>query len=271
VAFQNAATIVVAQIFQLIDPSGVIVGNFQATGGPVAGPTLSFLHNDSLTTDSFLFWSEQGQGGFGTGSEELYLSGPEGVGQVGVPPALVLGRDAAGVKNAGLQGFTEGFLIGSNAAGTATSEIDIHGSTSSIDIFANVSALRDATAAGTSRGNLYGLRTYQGTLGVVTAIAAFPQTMVTVVVSSQPVSGGALIIHGYIRCTATVGWSCVIDGVTHPVIASTGVAAASGSQTFILNGMVAKAAAFNVSLVATAGTVGSNVTAETNLAILQYA
>lgn len=112
----------------LVDKSGRIVANFGVNS--VGANNLNFLHNDSLTSDSFLHWSKVGE--LAAGVEELRLSGPKTTGVTGGGPQISFvggpagaqlieldTGDAAGALSAGMQ------LLGTGGIAVFSSVTDI--------------------------------------------------------------------------------------------------------------------------------------------------
>lgn len=150
-AFTGAARIVVAQTFILVDPNGVIVATL--TNQPpgqyvnIGGDALLIQHNDPAVTDSFLFWTQLGNTN-GVGNEEIVLSGPEAIGDAGVPPALVLSRFNA-TKIAQIQGATNFNVITQKVTtGVAGPALSLNATSGNISLDAPAGISLDALAGG---------------------------------------------------------------------------------------------------------------------------
>lgn len=187
-AFSSAATVVVANQFNLIDPNGIIIATL---GTSAAGANnLNFLHNDPLTSDSFLHWSKVGE--LAAGVEELRLSGPKTTGVPGGGPQMAFVGGPAGNQLIELD-------TGDTGGGFSTG-LQLDGLNRQLNTFANVEPVSDVN--GGVRGNRYGTTFQQAIYGG----GAFnsniaPQNVLTINIPAAPIAGAWLDISWGIDIT----------------------------------------------------------------------
>lgn len=112
----------------LVDGDGNIVARFGANS--TGSNNLNFLHNDSLTGNSFLHWSKVGE--LAAGVEELRLAGPKTTGVAGGGPQISFVGGPAGAQLIELDtgdaagGFSAGLqLFGTGGVSMFTSLFDV--------------------------------------------------------------------------------------------------------------------------------------------------
>jgi len=218
-AFEGAASTVVAQEFVLIDPNGVQVGEFGQD--PFGRPGLLFNHNDVLTTDSFLSWTQAG-----AGTESLFLVGPEGVGQAGQPPSLILSR-SPGQKVAALQSVNLVQLIAEASPPDATgTSISINGVSHNVTTVANTETKFDSN--GNSRGSGYGLTFFDALLAANVVSNGAQQVILTINIPSGLVTNvidvsfyATILVNAAVLGTAQI----FVDGAPQLPVADVAIAA----------------------------------------------
>jgi len=252
-AFEGAASTVVAQEFVLIDPNGVQVGEFGQD--PFGRPGLLFNHNDVLTTDSFLSWTQAG-----AGTESLFLVGPEGVGQAGQPPSLILSR-SPGQKVAALQSVNLVQLIAEASPPDATgTSISIDGVSHDVTTVANTETKFDSN--GQARGRSYGIdftEAYYNGPAFNTTVA--PAVIVTTAaMAAGPVAGCWLDISYQIDVTTLIANQFVQAIVVINGVAQTPASAISTTPVnsrFQLEGRMTKPQAPGVAVTVTVNVLSS--------------
>ena len=239
-AFSSAATIIYAYTFNLVDPNGIIIAALGTNTQEANNQSLLLLHNDSLTTDSYLYWSSPAR--FGAGHEEVVLQGPKLVGSPGVGPGLVLSKTTGNVELAQIQGAQQANIITATDAGNVagpsllldalagtvalsgkggivnvqttnatiaiattngvipTAEIDLL-SNGDIQSFHNTFPVADIN--GVSRGTIYGEAPFSALLAGLVAVGAAPVAILTIITNTFPVAGGWLDISFYLTYTST--------------------------------------------------------------------
>ena len=179
-AFKNAATVVIAQIFQIIDPNGVIVAQLGNTTGPNAS-FLQFFHHDAPLVDSQFAWTTSGD------PAQLYLFGPNA-------EDGATGRQLPSIQ------------MTDNSAGTIR-RIEINAS----QLFVRSDAPAFVERGdGASRGLLYGVSFHQTTLAADTNFTLAGTTALTVNLPNAPVAGGFMVI--------SFGGRINIVGATQPTL-----------------------------------------------------
>lgn len=289
-AFQNAATIVVAQVFQLIDPSGVIVANLTTGNDPTAFPLqalyagLEMLHNDPNTSDSSLRWTTAG--GVANGNEYVQLLGPVNSGGGPEGPRVYLQRNSAlpSVQAKIASGNTPGvaatlnevaaFNSGANYSTRMQTNVDALSLSTAVGMTIasdRVGVVTSGTSTNTPRGGLFGLTTYYTVLGVNTAvgIGGIPANIITIVVNGQPIAGGVLLVWATCSITGVnvTTWSLTVNGAVQTATFNTVTANEPGAALWIVP--LAVVGAFNVSLRALAGAANNAQALNTTLGILQ--
>lgn len=224
-AFTGAATVVVANIFQLVDINGNIVGSLGNGPGGVALPgngpfsTLAMKHLDPVTSDSSLSWTQNGA----TGTEAVRLEGPvSAAGAEDNRPQITLYRSAQGPNP------TTGLTISSGRPDGANTNplgpyIAMQNDTTvpleTFEIGGNNITVHDSNFA--SRGQLYGL-TQQSASPASVLLTNVAQTLCTVVVANCPTPGAWLDIFWsvYFEISAVGAnysqYDCLVNGVLQP-------------------------------------------------------
>ena len=158
-AFSSAATIIYAYTFNLVDPNGIIIAALGTNTQEANNQSLLLLHNDSLTTDSYLYWSSPAR--FGAGHEEVVLQGPKLVGSPGVGPGLVLSKTTGNVELAQIQGAQQANII------TATDAGNVAGPSLLLDALAGTVAL-------SGKGGIVNVQTTNATIAIATTNGVIP-------------------------------------------------------------------------------------------------
>lgn len=213
-AFTGAAASVVAQQFILIDPNGVIVGNFGTAPGT---QFLTFLHNDTLTTDSVITWTNPTL--TAPGIEYVELAGPKAVAEPGgtTPPSLRL-SDINGVHNAQLYGASEIDLTTSEPSGVlnSTQIIVTSRNNPTFGVNGDIRLLNDRvlmqSISGADRGIVYGDK-FEQKAGVLTNVLNTGNTLATLAAVTYPVAGFIEII-----ATVSVVINIINDALTYSIV-----------------------------------------------------
>lgn len=230
-AFTGAATVVVAQTFEIVDPTGVIVAIFgQSTLG---SNSLLFKHNDVLTTDSFLFWSDPTT--LGAGQEEIVLSGPETVGATGAPPQIALAKLTAG-KRIRASSTNQLDLATETVAAVANQSLLLDGVANSMYlgeltsfngvlsiVTGDIQLSTDSTvelfsAAGVTRGKVYGVTFHQASWAGAVNVTVAPVVLATINLPNAPVAGATAVISFSVSCAllldgTSISVYCDVDTV----------------------------------------------------------
>lgn len=223
-AFTGAATVVVAQVFELLDPNGVIAATLATgtapfgTGAPTDGLTL--FHRDAATTDSELGWTHPGI----AGNESAFLQGPVSAGGAADNrPVLLLQREPATPA-------TKFFLYTGRPDGTfGTLQTGIDGSddnagNGTVNVTAKTLNLQNdsmpvQSRTFVSRGNLFGVRFFDALLAGVVNTNAAVQTVLTINLPASPIVV-QVDVSFYMTVTINVAGSVVtaqvfVDGVAN--------------------------------------------------------
>lgn len=225
-AFTGAATTVIAQTFILQDPNGVVVAILGANTQEANNLSLLLKHNDVLTTDSYLYWTDPTR--FGAGIEEVILAGPKLVTSPGVAPSLILARSSPGPELIQLQGAEQINLVTQTDAGAVagpfllmdagnaanpyiamglavgglTVDMDQVSQQISISTDGNVELFNDA---GIYRGRFYGVTRHEASLSganVPSTVAA--GILLTIVLPNCTVAGA------WADISFTAAWLCQV-------------------------------------------------------------
>lgn len=224
-AFTNAATIVVAQVFELLDPNGVIVASLgSGTGGgfPFGGAfsQLAMFHNDPNTTDSSLAWTQSGA----TGTEIVRLEGPSSAGGgLQGRPQLSLYRQNPGIPFTGVvlnSGRPDGAL-------QPTSYIQMDQGDAGAGSMIFTSDTQGTVQANTgARGLMYGESQFHIAAAATVALTLAVQVVCTQVLPNVPIAGAFMdaswevYLNQTVVGTAGAFFYLLMDGVQIPVTSS---------------------------------------------------
>lgn len=274
-AFQNAATIVVAQIFELVDPNGVIVANLIngngggfVSGGPFT--MLEMLHNDPTTTDSSLAWTQNGA----TGTEIVRLEGPVGVGgSEDFRPQIDLYRSNGAPQPAVGINITSGRPDGATAA-LGAPQIIMESSGNVIadrfDVFGPQGQI--LSSGGSQRGTWFGVSLHQAVVNAPVGVPIAGTILASFNIPAAPLGGTVDIdftaMFNLVADGSTIFAFCDYDGVAQNPNTKfqTGLAATTAASSCTLHGAVqvavaAGAAVHTIRLIANVSIINNSWTA----------
>lgn len=215
-AFTGAATTVIAQTFILQDPNGVIVAQLGASDASLAlnGDSLQMKHNDVLTSDSSLTWTQPAS--FGAGLEAVWLQGPEVAGGVGIGAFLQLsvGLNAAAPKRIFMsQGNVMDLSVVDPVTNADTVQLHLTDVGHVFNTRADVETVADV--ANVTRGNRYGFSFHKGTTAGNIVLTTAAQTCNTIAMPIAPVAGAIISLAWSVRFqVTTLGVAVCIADVT---------------------------------------------------------